>query len=63
MLRVLKRPFWWRLAMVIACAMFVLTGCDTENRTAIEDGVIDASTSFVGALLQAWIEVAAAHAS
>jgi hypothetical protein len=36
---------------------FLLGGCDAQTQAAVEDGVISTSTSFVGALLQAFIQL------
>lgn len=48
----------WRLAALLLCGLALLVGCDTTTRTAVEDGVINASSAFLGALLQAVLQLA-----
>ena len=57
-----NRLSWWGLAVVASGGAF-LCGCDEGVTTTLQDGVIDASTSFLGALLQAIIAVASEGAS
>jgi hypothetical protein len=49
----------WRLAALLLCGLALLVGCDATTRTAVESGFINASSAFVGALLQAVIQLAA----
>lgn len=53
------RRLWWRLATLAAGSVFFLGGCDPTLRSTVEDGIITLSSSFVGALIRAAINVAA----
>lgn len=48
----------WRLAAALAAGLAFLSGCDPTLQATIEDGIITASSSFVGALIRALIELA-----
>jgi hypothetical protein len=50
----------WR-AMAVVAGLVLLTGCDPTTQAAVENGVINASTSWLGALLQAWIATVGAQ--
>ncbi len=50
----------WR-GMLIAAALAFLTGCDPTTKAAVQNGVINASSSWLGALMQAWIGAASAQ--
>lgn len=58
------RSLWqrvqWRVAVLSTGALLLLSGCDDELRTTIEDGVITSSsnllTAFLGALITVWQE-------
>ena len=52
------RISWRRVALLTAGATFFLGGCDPELRATIESGIISASTSLLGSLLQAFIQLA-----
>ncbi|MFQ5806689.1 MAG: hypothetical protein ACE5I3_09585 [Phycisphaerae bacterium] len=57
-MRTMYRPFAWRrLALLAAGATFFLSGCDPQIRATVENGIITASTSLLGALLQAFIQL------
>jgi hypothetical protein len=47
--------YWYRLAMLAMGGAFFLNGCDTETRAAVEDGIINVSSGFLTALMQAII--------
>ena len=49
---------WRRLALLAAGATFFLSGCDPQLRASVESGIITLSTSFLGSLLQAFIQLA-----
>ncbi|MFH1748005.1 MAG: hypothetical protein ABIG44_13300 [Planctomycetota bacterium] len=53
-------PVRWRSLwlVVMVFGVLALCGCDEELRTTIEDGVIDTSSSLLGAFLQALIGLA-----
>jgi len=53
-----RRLSAWCVVILVIGGLLVLTGCDPTTRAAVEDGIIDASTGFVGAFLQALIELA-----
>lgn len=59
-MRTTNKRFHWRYlwATITAGGVFFLNGCDPETRAAIENGVIDSSASFLGAFLQALIQLA-----
>ena len=48
-------------ASALAAALMFLTGCDPTTQAAVQNGVINASTSWLGALLQAWIATVGAQ--
>jgi hypothetical protein len=52
------RVVWRCVATLAAGSALLLSGCDDQTRAALENGIIDSSTSFVGALLQALIQLA-----
>jgi hypothetical protein len=52
------RIIWRRLALVTLGATFLLSGCDPQLRSTVEDGIITVSTSLLGSLLQAIIQLA-----
>lgn len=56
MRNVFTRALWWRLTLA-ASGIILLTGCDPTTKAAIQDGVINASTSWLTALLQAMIQL------
>jgi len=61
----LKRFIWsagWRVALI---AMFaaLLVGCDDQLQATVEDGVISASSSLFGTLLEAIIAVVSEQAT
>ncbi len=59
MRKAMNRFRWQHLwATVAVGGLFFLNGCDDETRTAVENGIIDTSSSFLGALLQALIQLA-----
>ena len=58
MRKTIMRLVWRCVATMAAGSALLLSGCDDETRAALENGVIDSSTSFVGALLQALIQLA-----
>ncbi len=49
--------------LLLLSAVMLWTGCDDTTRTAVEDGIIDASTSLVGALIEAIVALAAEAAT
>ena len=49
---------WRRLALLTVGATFFMSGCDPQLRTTVEDGIITVSTSLLGSLLQAFIQLA-----
>lgn len=51
------RRGWWRLAPVAGGSVLFLEGCDTQTRAAVENGIITASNSLLGAFLRAVIEL------
>lgn len=55
MRKVFTRAMWWSLAVVVAGGVLLSVGCDANTKAALEDGVISASSSLVGAVLQALI--------
>ena len=48
----------WGWVMSVAGGLLLLSGCDTQTQTAVENGVIDASSGLFAAFLQAWIQLA-----
>ncbi len=57
------KPDWlfarrWRLASVLAGIVLFLGGCDPTTQATVENGIITASTSLLGAFLQAAIALA-----
>ena len=58
MRKAIMRVVWRCVATLAAGSALLLSGCDDETRAALENGIIDSSTSFVGALLQALIQLA-----
>lgn len=50
-------PAWRRLALLAAGATFFLSGCDPQLRATVENGIISVSTSLLGSLLQALIQL------
>ena len=58
MRKAIARVAWRGVAMLAAGSALLLSGCDDQTRAALENGIIDASSSFVGALLQALIQLA-----
>ena len=58
-MRKVTNRFRWRhmWATVALGGAFFLSGCDPETRAAVEGGIIDTSASFLGALLQALIQL------
>ena len=52
-----KRTGWWRLAAAATGTRFFLQGCDPTIRGTVEDGIINLSSTFVGLLLRALIEL------
>ena len=49
---------WRRLMLAAAGATFFLSGCDPQLRATVETGIISASTSLLGSLLQAFLQLA-----
>ena len=58
MRKALTRVRWWKLAATLTGGTLLLSGCDPETRAAVENGIIDTSTGFVSAFLQALIQLA-----
>ncbi len=55
--------WWWRLSFLAAGSTLILGGCDPTLRATVENGIISSSTAFLGALLQAIMQlVQEAHA-
>jgi hypothetical protein len=48
---------WLSTALIIGL-LGLTTGCDPTLRTSVENGIINVSTSFLGALLQALLALA-----
>lgn len=46
-----------RWGLIVSGSLFFLGGCDTQTRTAIENGIVTSSTSLFGAALQALINL------
>jgi hypothetical protein len=55
---ILARISWRRVVLLAAGATFFLGGCDPQLRETIESGIISASTSLLGSLLQAFVQLA-----
>lgn len=49
---------WRRLALLAAGTTFFLSGCDPQLRATVESGIIAVSTSLLGSLLQAFLQLA-----
>lgn len=57
-MRALLRRASWRLVVLASGTAFFLQGCDADTRAAVESGIITSSSSFLGAMLRAFIELA-----
>lgn len=62
-MRIGLRQVSFRTILVLTAALTFLGGCDEQTKQAFEDGVINASTSLVGAFLQAFMQLATEAAS
>ncbi len=56
-MRMLMRWGGWRLVAAASGTTLFLQGCDPDTRAAVEDGIINSSSSLLGAFLRATIEV------
>jgi hypothetical protein len=57
MRNMMTRIRWWTF-LTLAGGMFFLNGCDPTLQSTIEDGIITTSSSFIGSLFRALIELA-----
>jgi len=57
MRRLRHRFAWGRLVVLAAGATFILSGCDPQFQSTVENGIITVSQSFLGSILQALIAV------
>jgi len=57
--RVRAYRFARRFAPLTIGSTFILGGCDPTIQATVENGIISASTSFLGAFLQALVQVGA----
>ena len=52
-----QRTPWRRLALLTAGTTFFLSGCDPQMRSTVENGIITLSTSLLGSLMRAFLEL------
>ena len=53
-----RRIPWPRLALLAAGTTFILSGCDPQLRATVESGIITLSTSLLGSVMSALLELA-----
>ena len=58
-MRMFLRRWTWRLAAAASGSLFLMQGCDADTRAAVEDGIINSSSSLLGAFLRAFLELSA----
>lgn len=56
-MRVGWNRFLKRLTVLALGSAFLFGGCSPQTRAAVADGVINVSTSLVGALVTSWIQL------
>lgn len=52
-----------KLYGILLAAVPLLSGCEDSTRTVVEDGVINVSTSLIGSIARALVELAAEAAA
>jgi hypothetical protein len=57
------KPTLWRYGLLASMTAFQFSGCDAQTRAAVENGIITSSSSLLGALFRAIIEVATEEAA